>query len=228
MDTWGRALLDYHQGKRDQPLYLHTSYGPPEQVPLQEFLKYDLRFTSLEEYALDICRGRILDVGAGTGAHTLILQEQNQTVTALEISAGACEVMRDRGVHKVEHGDYRKFKEGPFDTLLLMMNGAGLAGTLSNLGTFLNDLKSLLSPGGQIVMDSCDIQYLFETAEVARSLEYYGNLNYCYHYQGVAGASFPWLFTDPFNLIEIAESQGLETQIVFQEGYQYLARLTAS
>lgn len=223
MDLWGESLWDFHQGKNNDPLYLDTSYGPRETVPLGEFFRNDHSFTALDQAALSYCQGPVLDVGAGSGSHALALQNSGISVTALEISSGACRVMRSRGVINIVNGDIYRFK-GKYRTLLLLMNGVGLAGTLSNLNRFLGVLKELLVHQGQILIDSCDVGYLFEGHALPQD-RYFGELNYQYHYKNRSGSPFPWLFVDAEKLQEYALRQELRCQIVFQEGDQYLALL---
>ncbi len=223
MDLWGQSLWDYHQGKRTHHLYLDTSFGPREEVPLEEFFRYDQAFTALDNVALSHCKGPVLDVGAGTGSHSLALQKSGIEVTALELSPGACAVMQSRGVHRVKNQDLYRFS-GKFQTVLLLMNGVGLAGTLSNMPGFLGVLKELMQDGGQIVLDSCDVRYLY-AGESLPTDRYFGEMSYCYHYKGRSGKPFPWLFVDREKLAEHALQQELRCQMVFQEGDQYLAVL---
>ncbi len=138
MDLWGQALLDYHRGIRQYPLILQTSYGSPEPVPLEEFYRSDLSFNKLEIYALELCKGDILDIGAGAGAHSLQLQNMEHSVTALEYSPGACEVMKERGVKTVVQGDFWQFHHQKYNTLLLLMTVLALVVDLINYQDFLS------------------------------------------------------------------------------------------
>lgn len=192
---------------------------------MEDFFRYQLFFPDLENLALWHCGATVLDIGAGCGAHALALQDDGTSVTALEISPGACRVMRDRGVTRVVQGDIYQFAGEEYDTLLLLMNGVGLAGTLVNLPAFLTRLKSLLKPGGQILMDSCDVSYLYKQQELPQN-RYYGELSYCYHYQGEISAPFHWLFVDQHTLGQKAVQVGLKFQVIFQEDNQFLARLS--
>ncbi len=222
MDIWGQALWDFHRGVKTKTLYLKTSYGPKEKVPLEEFFRYSDDFTALETYALELCQSPVVDLGAGTGAHALSLQKMGLEVTAIEQSPGACKVMKQRGVHSICCEDLYDHHPKRYNTALLLMNGLGLAGSKTNLNRFLARLKDYITPGGQIIMDSCDISYLYpETFEGVRE-----ELFYRYQYGGAISSSFSRLFANQKLLIESSEQVGLKAQIVFEEEYSYLARLT--
>ena len=223
-DLWGKALLDYYHKKPDQ-LTLHTSYGDPELVSLEIFFRDPDMFSELEVFACQLCKGKVLDIGAGAGCHTLALQNQGFQVTALEKSPGACEVLKLLGVRQVIEGDIYQFNETGFDTALLMMNGLGLAGSLNNLPNLLSTLFSCLVPSGQIIADSSDISYLYGNVPPPSS-SYYGEVEYFYEYRGNMDDTFPWLFVDFKRLQQAATTVGLMAQLVYEEEDQYLVRIT--
>src|SRR5690606_15317368 len=173
-DVFGHALHDYFHREMTEPLWLHNSYGDREEMPVDVFFREPDEFPELEDLALAFCDGRVLDVGAGAGSHALYLQMQGLNVTALELSPQACVVMCGRGVRHVVQGDYFKFQSGRFDTLLFMMNGIGIAGTVDGLKTVLHHAKTLLSIGGQLLFDSSDIAYLYADGTVGQPMAYYG------------------------------------------------------
>ncbi|MEN7547748.1 methyltransferase domain-containing protein [Rapidithrix thailandica] len=207
-------------------LLLHTSYGATEQMPVEVFFRSYEEMPLLEQYALEMCQGKILDIGAGAGAHCLVLQEMNQQVSALEISPLLTKVMQKRGVKNTFTADIFTFTQLPFDTLLLLMNGIGLAGQLSKLQQLLQHLKSLLSPQGQILLDSSDIRYLYGDTDMPEN-SYFGEIAYQYEYRGKKGDWFSWLYVDIDTLSSIASQCGYHCQLIHEnEEEQYLARLT--
>lgn len=231
MDVLGKALLDFHQGLGGS-LRSHSSLGEEEAVdPAWFFRDYD-EMPELEQRALDMARGPVLDVGCGAGSHCLYLQGRGLACTGLDISPGAVRTAGLRGVQDVRKGDFRDLKVGDFATVLLLMNGAGLAGTLSNLAPFLRHLSGLLAPGGSILLDSSDIRYMFDADAdgglwVPGDREYYGEVTYIWEYNGVRGKPFPWLFADFSALEREAHRAGLQAEFV-AEGphFDYLARLS--
>ncbi len=225
-DVLGSALHDYFLGNRREKLRLHTSYGEVEEMPIEVFFREPDDFPELEHIALALCDGHILDVGAGAGSHALYLQTRGQEVTALEHSPLACSVMRQRGVQQVLQQDFFDYQEDRYDTLLFLMNGIGLSGTIAGLSKLLRHCRTLLRTGGQLLFDSSDIAYLYADGSVERPHSYYGEIRYQYEYKGVVGSPFNWLFIDQEMLIRIARTEGWVVQVVFEDGNdQYLARM---
>jgi len=225
MDVFGKALLDFHQFGQTEKLWLHNNYGKPEDMPVEVFFRSEYELPELEEYALSLCKGKILDIGAGVGAHSLILQASDFDVTAIEISAKACEVMKARGVQNVIHGDIYS-EQTSYDSLLLLMNGIGLCGNIAGLNKLLPLLKRFLTKDGQIILDSSDISYLYDSTNYP-SRNYYGEISYQYEYQSIKGDWFNWLYIDIERLTTIAESHGFSCELLFEDDMdQYLARLT--
>ena len=223
-DLHGRAIRDYYQNK-PAPLLLHTSYGETEDMPVEVFFREEDDLSVLENLALIECSGSVLDIGAGAGAHALMLQARDFEVTALENSPGCVEVMRQSGVKNVVNQDFHHHRQ-KYDTLLILMNGLGLAGKFSGVQNLLKTLKGLLNPNGQLLIDSSDISYLFEEGEYTPDPDYYGNIRYQYEYKGTKGSWFDWVYVDPDSLIKEADQAGMKAEIMHQdENDQYLARL---
>ena len=146
-------------------------------------------------------------------------------ITALEISPLSAAVMQARGVRNVINEDFFNLNtETGYDTLLLLMNGIGLSGTLSGLRLFLTKARTLLRPGGQLIFDSSDISYLYN-GKPPTSPEYYGEILYQYEYRRQRSDWFKWLFIDRKTLTGIATEEGWQTQLLFEDPYeQYLVR----
>jgi SAM-dependent methyltransferase len=225
MDVFGKALLDFYTKSKPDTLWLHNSYGEPEEMPLDIFFRNPEEMPDLEIEALRHCRGSILDVGAGVGSHTLYLQQHLQAVTALDISVGAAAIMKERGVKKVVEQDIFSL-ETKYDTLLFLMNGIGLTGTIDGFKSFLEKAKNLINPKGQLIFDSSNIEYLYNDMPKL-STTYFGEISYCYEYKKEKGNWFNWLYLDQNTLLQIAVLHGWNCEILFDDGEdQYLARLT--
>lgn len=225
-DVLGSALHDYFLGNTHDKLMLHTSYGDLEEMPIDVFFREPEDFPELEHIALALCDGRTLDVGAGAGSHALYLQERGFDITALELSPLAGSVMHRRGVRNVLQGNFFNYHEGSYDTLLFLMNGIGLAGTVAGLSTLLQHCRALLRKGGQLLFDSSDISYLYADGSVEKPHGYQGEIHYQYEYKGLTGEPFNWLFIDQEMLTRIARAEGWVVQVVFEDGNdQYLARM---
>ncbi|SFR53432.1 Methyltransferase domain-containing protein [Robiginitalea myxolifaciens] len=231
MDLLGSALADYYFQKHPGQLHSESVLGDVEEVPLAHFFRSRKEMPALETQAIAQCMGTVLDIGCGAGSHLLLLQENGLSCTGIDISPGAVQVARERGAKVVLEGDIRTSGVGKFDTLLLLMNGIGLAGSLADLPEFLALLRDMLQPGGQILMDSSDLQYLYERDEdgglwVPGFMAYYGDMEYRWLYKGKQGEFFPWLFVDFGQLHSAASAVGLSCEMI-AEGphYDYLARL---
>lgn len=225
-DVFGRALIDYQAGKTSIPLLLHNSYGQPEDMPTEVFFRTPDDFSELEHIALVLCDGHTLDIGAGAGSHALYLQNKGMNVTALEISPNACQTMHMRGIENIINADIYAHTGVQYDTLLMLMNGIGIAGQLAQLPKLLEKCKSLLKPGGQLLFDSSDISYLYEDPAVVKPVDYHGEVRFQYEYLGNLGQPFDWLYVDQQALIELAQPLGWVVQILYEDEYdQYLARM---
>ncbi|MBW3544901.1 MAG: class I SAM-dependent methyltransferase [Bacteroidetes bacterium] len=226
-DVQGRALMDYWLKKEKKiNLRLHTSYGPSERMPVSVFFRDPRKYSELERQALSYCKGRVLDVGAGAGAFPLVLQEKGFSVTALENSPLSCEVMRLRGVKDILMADLWELEGSQWDTLLLMMNGLGLAGTLPDLPSLLLQLQTLMAPDGQILFDSSDISYLYDGGVPVPEDRYWGEIDYQYEYKGERGDKFSWLYIEQELISVIARDMGFRYQLLYgPENDQYLGRL---
>ena len=184
----------------------------------------------LEQKALQLTKGRVLDIGAGSGCHTLALQEKGLEVKAIDISPLSCEAMELRGVMDAECINlFDEHLETGFDTILLLMNGTGIAGKIEHLPTLFQRLKALLNPGGQILIDSSDLKYIYENEDGSFDINlngaYYGEVDYQMIYKDVKGDRFDWLYVDFPLLKSIAETCGLHGELAAEgEHYDYLAR----
>jgi hypothetical protein len=225
MDIYGKALLDQFSGKRISKLWLYNSYGHPEDMPVDIFFRAEADMPEMEIIALNLCRGKTLDIGAGVGSHALILQSKGIDITALEISAKACEIMKHRGVKKVINTDILQYDSEKYDTILLLMNGIGLCEDIPGLHYFLDYIKDLLAPGAQLIFDSSDIAYLYKPDDFISS-SYYGEISYQYKYQKIKGNWFKWLYVDFDTLKAIAEKGGWECEMIYEDEMdQYLVRM---
>lgn len=231
-DPIGKAISDYHTKGTADLIFVDSNYTEGEEMDPVLFFRTVDEMPEVEQRALELCAGKVLDIGAGAGCHVLELQKRGYHVTAVEKSALAAVVMRQRGVKEVICDDVFNVSAGTYDTILLLMNGSGIAGTLDGLGKLLEHLKGLLAHGGQILLDSSDISYLFaeEDGSVWVDLSndnYYGEMIYEVSYRDVRSDKFFWLFVDFDTLCDVASSHGFHC-VQESEGSdgEYLARLT--
>lgn len=212
-DPIGQAVYDYFHGLGGESILVKTDIAEDETLSPAYFFRTFDQMPLLEKEALGRCRGKVLDVGAGAGAHSLWLRDNGFEVVSIDISPLSCEVMRQRGLNDVRCQDIYSLAGESFDTILLLMNGAGVAQTLPGLTVLLTHLKGLLNPGGRILADSSDLLYLFTDENGDSWIDiasdtYYGEMEYQLTYKNVTGKNFPWLFVDMESLAEVAVACG--------------------
>lgn len=228
----GSAIADFHATGKAAKLRVFSPMFDEDEIPVKTLFRGFDEMPAIEQTALREATGRILDVGAGAGCHSLALQHMDKQVTAIDISPLAVAMMRDRGVKEVLQQDFFTL-DGQYDTILMLMNGIGIVGSLSRLPAFFMQVDHLLTPGGQLLCDSSDICYIFEDEDGIIDLTgiegYYGELNYQMQYKNVKGEEFPWLFIDPETLKEQALAHGFKVDVIARGShYDYLARITRS
>ena len=226
----GRAIADYHKTGKAERLRVFSPMFEEDEIPLATLFRNYESMSEIERKALDMAKGKVLDVGAGSGCHSLVLQERGIDVTAIDISPLSVETMKERGVKKVLEQDFFTLK-GQFDTILMLMNGIGIVGTLERLPEFFKQLDKILAPGGQVLCDSSDISYVFETEdgiiEMPDNMNYYGEHSFQMQYKDTIGEPFDWLYIDADTLKEKAGRSGYAVEVVAEgEHYDYLARIT--
>lgn len=267
-DPMGAAILDFQKHGKAARLRVLSSMFEEDEMPVTHLFRSIREMPVLEQKALQLAKGRVLDIGAGSGCHTLELQEKGLAVKAIDISPLSCEAMKLRGVkdaecinlfdphlssgnhsevnqenHSGENQEAHSEKnqethseknqeqfEGGFDTILLLMNGTGIAGKIEHLPALFQRLKALLNPGGQILIDSSDLKYIYENEDGSFDINlngaYYGEVDYQMIYKDVKGDRFDWLYVDFPLLKSIAETCGLHGELVAEgEHYDYLARI---
>ncbi len=229
-DPFGEAIQDFFEKGKAPDLIVNSNYTEDENIAASWFFRTEKEMPSIERSALKNCKGKVLDIGAAAGCHAILLQEKGFEVTALEKSEKACEVLRNRNIQNVVCADIYKYAESHFDTILLLMNGAGIGETLAGLKKLLIHLKKLLAENGQILIDSSDIKYLFEEDDGSLWMDlanesYYGEMEYEVKYKKSV-SKFKWLFVDFQNLKKIAGKVGFECNIIEKgKHHDYLAQL---
>ncbi len=230
-DPMGAAILDYLEHGKAGKLRVFSSQFDEDEIPVRTLFRTEKQMSPLERTALQLASGRILDVGAGSGCHSLSLQAAGKEVEAIDISPLSVEAMRRRGVGQaVQANLFSDSFCGAYDTLLMLMNGSGIIGRLENLPAFFRKAKQLLRPGGSILMDSSDLRYLYEDEDGSFVIDiagdYYGEVDFRMQYKQVEGDPFDWLYIDFQTLSLYAAQNGFTAELVMEgKHYDYLARL---
>jgi len=232
VDVFGCAMLDFISGNNPQDISTYSSLEEEDTIPVSYLFRDFKDMPVLEQVALKNCHGKILDVGCGAGSHSLYLSKKGFSVTSIDASEGAISVCRKRGLDSAICTDFLKYTGQQFDSILLLMNGIGIVGTLNNLNAYLKHLKSLLKPNGQILFDSSDILYMYDQEEdggflVPTQNNYYGEVSFVLSYKDLKSDPFSWLYIDYNTISRAAQFHGFQCELV-RKGthYDYLAKLS--
>lgn len=231
-DPMGAAIRDYYRTGKASRLRVFSPDFDEDEIPVDTLFRTYAEMSDLEKMALETAKGKILDVGAGSGCHCLALKEMGKEAEAIDISEISVEIMKERGIDAKVADLFDPGFIGGYDTILMLMNGSGIIGKLDNMTEFFTRIKCLLKPGGILLMDSSDLKYLFEDEDGSMMIEltgnYYGELEYSMKYKNIKGAPFPWLYIDFDTLSYYAEMHGFKAEKLAEgEHYDYLAILSA-
>ncbi len=231
-DPMGAAIADYYANGKAGKLRVFSSMFDEDEIPVKQLFREFAEMPPMEQEALRRSNGKILDVGAGSGCHSLALQEMGKTVKAIDISPLSVETMQKRGVKDacLENFFNEQFN-GPFDTILMLMNGSGIVGKLANLPVFFRTINRLLAPGGCVWMESSDLRFLLpppdRTLDILIADVYFWEFDFRIQYKNIKGDSFDWLYIDFQPLCLHAANNGFKAEKI-QEGehYDYLAKIS--
>ena len=232
-DLFGKALLDFQTSKLKKGyISTYSSIAGEDWMELSYLFRTFHEMPLIEQTALKNCYGSVLDIGCGSGSHTLHLQNKGFQTKAIDISENAIKACTLRGIKNAKKQNIWTLKNEKFDTILALMNGAGVCGTLDNLTSFLEHLKTLLNPNGQILLDSSDILYMYndtlENIVLPENRNYYGEVVFEFMYKGMYSEKFNWLFINFTDLQFYAKKAGLKCTLI-KEGFhhEFLVRMTS-
>ena len=230
-DPMGMAIADFYKNGVAGRLRVMSSMFDEDEIPVAHLFREEDEMGKLELKALGLSKGRVLDVGAGAGCHALALQDKGMNVTAIDVSPLSVDVMKKSGVDDARLLNlYDDALNEKFDTILMLMNGSGIIGKIANMPQFFARIDSLLAEGGQVLLDSSDLIFLFEDedggVDIDLAGDYYGEVDFTMQYKNIKGETFDWLYVDFETLAFHATENGFEAELVMQgEHYDYLARI---
>ncbi|MBK8806200.1 MAG: methyltransferase domain-containing protein [Bacteroidales bacterium] len=230
LDPLGTAIAEYYNKKKDEKVLIHSENFDDDEVSVSYFFRTEKDFSTIETSALNLCKGKILDVGAGAGCHSLFLQKKGMDITALEISKLAVNTMKEMKITQIIEQNFYELENIRFDTLLFLMNGSGIIETIDNISSFFKHARTILNDDGQIIMDSSDLKYLYENEDGSFDIniadKYYGEIRFAMTYKSVKGRWFDWLYID-FDTLQFYAHENNFTCELAKKGdyYDYLAVL---
>jgi SAM-dependent methyltransferase len=228
-DLFGKAILDFQTNNFPEDLITETNISEPDEMSVAYLFRTYKEMPKIEKIALELAKGKILDVGCGAGSHSLYLQNvRNLDITSIDISPNAIKVCKLRGLKNAKVQDIMTLENEKFDTILLLMNGTGIFENVEKTPLYLQKLKSLLNPYGQILIDSSDIIYMYdkEDLNLFSKNNHYGELTFTITYKNETEVPFPWLYLDFATLKNVAFANELESELVLKgDHFDYLARI---
>jgi len=228
-DPIGQAINEYSLTRKPFDIIVSSDMCDDDIIPIETLFRSFKDMPELEQQAMEMCKGKTLDVGACAGPHTRYLMDSGFNVFSIDTSPGAVEYLKNIGA-QAQLADFHQFEtKDTFDTILMLMNGIGIAGTLAQLETTLLKAKSLLKPGGQLLLDSSDVSFLYEEEDGSfwtdLNSAYYGNFRFKMSYKKTEGEWSDWLYVDYDNLHEVAEKCGFKSKRIMEQDHHYLAQL---
>ncbi|WP_167341769.1 class I SAM-dependent methyltransferase [Nonlabens sp. SY33080] len=235
-DVLGTAIRNYYFQDDPTDIEVLSPTMEDDVLPVSYLFRSIDDMPKIERKALSLSSGSVLEVGCAAGCHTAVLLSRSLPVTAIDISAGAIDVVKNRFnfdhlmVMQQSVWDHK----GTYDTILMLMNGTGIMQSLNKLTDYLRRLKALLSENGQILIDSSDLKFLYEDDEdgglwIPAGIDYYGEVSFQFKYKNLISDPFPWLYCDFKTLKEHAQKAGFSCiKVMDGDHYDYLAQLSIS
>ena len=231
-DPIGQAIQDFTKSKKPFDIIVNADMCDDDIIPIETLFRSFDEMPLMEQKAMQLCRGKILDVGACAGPHSRYLSDSGFNVTAIDTSPGAILYLNEIGInaHQVDFFEFNPKEQ--FDTILMLMNGIGIAGTIDNIERTLEKVKSLLKPGGQLICDSSDVKFLYEEEDgsfwMNLNAAYYGEFKFKMNYKKIEGPWFDWLYIDYDKLHMAAKKCGFKSSKIADQDHHYLAHLILS
>jgi SAM-dependent methyltransferase len=239
------ALADHHRDGRPRRVTALRGDGVEFEIETEEYFTLEGELAPLDRIAIERARGRVLDVGAGSGRHALALQAKGCEVVAIDVSPTCVSLCRERGVRDVRELDVMGLgpaasghapqdgeppADGPaalgcFDTIFFGMQTIGVAGGVGPLARLLERLKAHLNPGGIVLADSSDLREPWDGDATDRTARR-GEIVLETRYGRLRGEPFPWLYLAEEDLVAIARSAGFASETLGRvESGEYLVAL---
>jgi SAM-dependent methyltransferase len=233
MSPYSMALNDYFSGKKDAIIKVLRDDGFIADMPASHFFRDEEEFSTIEKIAVELCQGRVLDVGAGSGTHSLYLQKKGLDVWTMEIDPALVDIAKQRGIMNTICSDIFNYKGDDYGTILLMGHGIGITGTIEGFRKFLKQAYDMTHRKGIVLFDSLDVRVTEDPGNLSyheynkKNNRYIGEIRMQFEYNGLKGEMFSWLHLIPETLFMESGAAGWICEIVHREpSGDYLARLS--
>jgi len=157
-DVFGQMLIDASAGIDVREIVEREDHFLVSGLPVSRYLTSYKEWPLVQQKAITLAKGRVLDIGCGAGRHSLYLQENGFDVTGLDISPKAIQLCRERGLKKtvLMSIDRISISLGKFDTILLLENNFGLLENSAKAKRLLGKFYLATSETGRIIAQSSD------------------------------------------------------------------------
>lgn len=229
-DLFGKAILDFQTNNSPEDIITETNISEADEMSVAYLFRNFKEMPKIEQKALQLCKGKVLDIGCGAGSHSLYLQKKGFDITSIDISKNAIKACQLRGLTNARVQNILNIENEKFDTILLLMNGTGIFETLKSISKYLQKLKLLLNENGQILIDSSDIIYMYnkdvDGSYLIPANGYYGELVFTIHYKNKTEKKFLWLYLDYNTLQNACHANGLQCELILEGNhFDYLAKI---
>jgi SAM-dependent methyltransferase len=233
VDLWGRIYVDHWRGEVHPHEYIRDD-GKVQRVDSAESYFVAPRIPA-EREVLNGLTGRVLDLGCGPGSYARYLEERGVEVTAIDASAGAIAVCRERGCRgaHVAEMDQLPSELAPFDAIICMGNTLGIGQTPEALPRRLAMLRKSTVPGGRLLaalrdpLDTDDPEHLAYHARNRAAGRPPGLTRSRLRYRGELGDWWELWMPTRSELEEAAHRGGWAVSCLHSEGSARLYELTA-
>jgi len=222
LDPHGAAMLDFLDGRYDNSFFYVRDDGFASPMDItRRFAGYPA-FPAAEKDACELARGRVLDIGCGSGKHLTFLRTKGMICAGVDNSPVVMTVLRRRRIEGVFRMDAFRLGIGPtaFDTVTLFSNGLSMGGSVPGIRRLLAEFHRVTTPAGRIVVTNVDVRrsphehdHRYHRANLA-SGRLRGQLTLRCRYRGVCGPPFPWLLLSPGELSDVVAGSGWQVMDV--------------
>lgn len=205
-----------------------------DSIPGSSYLAKFEAWPQIERRAMELVRGRVIDLGCGAGRVALYLQRKGYDVLGFDISPLALRVCKERGLRKTRRGSIHdpRFARNSFDTAIMFGNNFSLLGTPTRATKVLSRLHRILSKGGLILAETLDPYDTKEQAHLAyhkmneKKGQPAGQVRMRVRYKQYATPWFYWLLLSRDEMRALGRRAGFEvTRCIGSSGPRYVGVL---
>lgn len=212
-DAYGHEVWDFFNGlKSFEIVEREDGFFDLSGGPAPYFAEYE-NWPGIDQEAINLAKGKVLDIGAGAGRVPLYLQKKGLKCVAIDNSKLAIETARKRGIKQAipmtfgEVGGIGQL----FDTIVMFGNNFGLFHDRQNVIRMLGVLYDVTSSDAIILASSLN-PYKGDIAEHKQYQEYNltrgrmaGQIRIRVRYHKYSTPYFDYLFVSPEEMAEILD-----------------------